>query len=275
MMGGGDRILGDGTRFAVTGSGRPLILVHGVGMDLSMWQPLAVHLARHRQVIRYDMIGHGASPKPPGPYRLADFVAQLQRLADTLNLSRFDLLGFSMGGLVAQGFAVTHAARLDRLILLNTVYRRSQAERDAVFKRVSDVLDGGFPASVDTAIDRWFTPGFRIRHPETVDAVRRHMLSNDLGAYAAAYRVFAAGDAELADTAARIKTATLVMTGSDDQRSTAAMAAALVADLPLGQLAILPGQRHLTPIECPGELAARILEFIAVPAVAQGEVGHG
>lgn len=274
-MDASERILPDGTRVASLGAGTPLVLVHGVGMDLTMWRPLAALLADRFQVICYDMVGHGASPKRPGPYSLSDFVAQLGRLADACDLRRFDLLGFSMGGLVAQGFAAAHGVRLDHLVLLNTVYRRSGTERDAILGRVAAVLDGGFADSVEAALDRWFTPAFRTQHPATIDSIRRLMLRNDLNAYAAAYRVFATADAELAGTAAGIATPTLVLTGSDDQRSTVAMARALAGDLPRGRLAILPGQRHLTPLECPEVLATHILGFLGVSGAAPREVGHG
>lgn len=259
----GARILGDGSHALVRGEGRPLVLIHGVGMDLSMWQPLADILAQTCQVITYDMIGHGTSPKPAGPYCLADFVAQLQRLVLELDLAHFDLLGFSMGGLVAQGFAATRDQRLDHLILLNTVYRRSMAEREAIRQRVVEVRNGGFSASVEAALDRWFTPAYRAANPQVIEATRRHLLANNLDAYAAAYEVFATGDAELAETASGIRASTLVMTGSDDQRSTTAMAAALAADIPLAELVILPGKRHLIPLECPDLLADRILDFLA------------
>lgn len=253
------------TRFLVEGGedgGTPIVLIHGVGMDLFMWDAVAADLRQRHRVIRYDMQGHGGSAKPAGPYRLADFVAQLDRLADDLKLERFHLAGFSMGGLVAQGYALHHAARVDHLVLINTVYNRTPDERAAITARVADVRNGGYPASVEAAIDRWFTPDFRRDHATTVEAVRRHMLANDLEPYANAYAVFGSADAELVDRVAEIRCPTLVITGAEDQRSTAAMARALAARLPHGQLEIIAGQRHLTPLEVPGQLAASIRNFI-------------
>lgn len=270
-----DQVLSDGTRLRAEGHGRPLVLIHGVGMDLTMWQGLVAQLVGRFRVIRYDMIGHGCSPKPAGPYSLKDYVAQLTRVVNTLELGCFDLLGFSMGGLVAQAFAAAGDDRLNHLILLNTVYRRSEEERVSIARRVAEVETGGFPASVEVAIERWFTPDFRRGNPDIVEGVRRHMLGNNLAAYAAAYQVFATADAELVDAVAEIGTPTLVITGSDDQRSTVAMAEALAARLPRAQTSIIAGQRHLTPIECPDVLAARILEFVAPPQVEQGRSHHG
>lgn len=256
-----------GTRCLVEGQdgGTPIVLVHGVGMDLFMWDAVAAELRQSHRVIRYDMQGHGASEKPAGPYSLADYAAQLDRLADDLKLERFHLVGFSMGGLVAQGYASHHPSRVDHLVLVNTVYNRTPEERAAITARVADVRNGGYPASVEAAIDRWFTPDFRRDHGEVVEAVRKHMLGNDLEPYANAYAVFGSADAELVESVTEIRCPTLVITGSDDQRSTAAMAQALAARLPKGRLEIIAGQRHLTPLEVPGQLAASIRNFVTGP----------
>ena len=58
---------GDGTHNRRSGAGTPVILVHGVGADLEMWEAVAERLATRHDVVRYDMLGHGASAKPPGP----------------------------------------------------------------------------------------------------------------------------------------------------------------------------------------------------------------
>src|ERR1700748_558900 len=108
----------NGSRYLIEGQGLPVVLVHGVGMDLTMWDALAALLQKSSRVIRYDMLGHGHSRKPAGPYRLADFVAQLATLATDLELPAFDLVGFSMGGLVAQAAALHDPARIRRLVLV-------------------------------------------------------------------------------------------------------------------------------------------------------------
>src|SRR4029077_3594775 len=64
----------DGTNVRATGAGAPLVLIHGVGSDLETWEPLVPRLQPRRRLVRYDMQGHGSSAKPPGPYRLDDFV---------------------------------------------------------------------------------------------------------------------------------------------------------------------------------------------------------
>jgi (E)-2-((N-methylformamido)methylene)succinate hydrolase len=239
----------------------PLVLVHGVGLDHTMWLPLIVELP-HRRTVTYDMIGHGCGVKPPGPYTLQTFVDQLTKIVTALDTD-IDLVGFSMGALVGQGFALTGTAQIRTLILLNGVHERTADERRAIVDRVGDVRAGRFTASVEPALQRWFTPSFAATHPDVVDGVRQRLLANDQRAYADAYEVFATADAELADRASAIAVPTLVATGEDDQRSTPAMAETLADALPNGRAVILPGLRHLTPIEAPRAIAGLIDEFTA------------
>jgi len=248
----------DGTHYRRSGSGTPIVLIHGVGADLEMWQPVAERLTPFHDVLRYDMLGHGASAKPPGPYRLDDFVEQLRRVADGLDVRKFVLVGFSMGGLVAQAFTLAAPARVERLVLLNTVFDRSPQERAAVEARVREVLSGGHEAGIAAAIERWFTPAFRAARPEVIGAVRRRLETNDLPAYAAAYGLFGTADRELAGRIGDIAVSTVVVTGAEDERSTAAMARAMAERLPRGRCHIIPGQRHMTPLEVPDLVAALI-----------------
>lgn len=239
-----------------------LVLVHGVGLDHMMWQPVVAALP-HRRTITYDMIGHGTAGKPTGPYSLFTFVDQLSNIVDAIG-GEVDLVGFSMGALVAEGFAMSSGGqRIRRMVLLNGVHHRSSAERRAITDRVAEVRAGGFEATVEPALQRWFTPEFRTEHPTEVTKVRQRLLANDVRAYADAYEVFALADAEVSGRVSEISAPTLVATGSDDQRSTPAMAAALAQALPSGRANVLPGLRHLTPIEAPAVVASMIDEFTA------------
>jgi pimeloyl-ACP methyl ester carboxylesterase len=251
----------DGTWVQSSGEGAPVVLIHGVGMDLEMWEFVAGRL-RNRRVIRYDLQGHGSSPKPRGPYSLTDFRDQLLRVADGLRLERFDLVGFSMGAMIAQAFAFAHPSRLNKLVLLNGVYDRSSAESEAIRARARDVLNGGYPASIEAALERWFTTEFKARRPDVIAAVRRRMEENDLPAYAAAYTVFANGDRELVEAIDGIDMPVLVATGEFDQRSTPAMAKALAARLRNARPLIIEGQRHMIPLEQPEALAGLIDDFL-------------
>jgi (E)-2-((N-methylformamido)methylene)succinate hydrolase len=247
----------------------PVVLVHGVGLDHHLWDGVRFRLGLPRPTHAYDTVGHGDGPHRPSPYRLADYVEQLATEIDTAYPVReararqpVDIVGFSMGALVAQGFALAHAKRVRRLVLVATVFDRPPAERAAVLARVADVRSGGYERSVALAIERWFSPAFAAAHGDVVDAVRARMTANDVRAYADAYEVFATADAELAPSVAAITAPTLVIAGGDDARSTPAMAEALATALPNGRAVVLPAVRHGVMLEAPDEFARLVGEFL-------------
>ncbi len=247
----------------------PVVLVHGVGLDHHLWDGVRFRLGLPRPNHAYDTIGHGDGPHPPGPYRLVDYVDQLADEVDTTyphhdgkKRRPVDVVGFSMGALIAQGFAATHPKRVRRLVLVATVFERSPAARASVLARVADVRTGGYGQSVEMALDRWFSPAFAASHPDVVGAARARMAANDVRAYADAYEVFATADADLAPHVASITAPTLVIAGGDDARSTPAMAEALAAELPNGRAVVLPGVRHCVMLEAPDELAHLVGEFL-------------
>lgn len=252
------------------GAGFPLILIHGVGMDLTMWDQHAGILADRYRVIRYDMVGHGRSGRPPGPYTLQRFVDQLLELMDRLSLPRAHIVGFSMGGLVAQAFAAQHPERVAALVLANTVAGRSQEQRAAVLDRVATVEADGHRATIDGALARWFTPQLAAQNPELVESVRRTLQNNDPASYLAAYRVFATADQEATPLLPRIESPTLIITAEEDTGSTPEMAASMHAQIPRSELVIVPGLKHLLPLEAPERFLDPILRFLAAQSTEAG-----
>ena len=169
----------------------PVVLVHGVGLDHTMWDAVA---ARMPGAITYDLLGHGVHrdqrPSMPG------FVAQLAEVAPN---GACDIVGFSLGALIAQEFALAFPARVRWLVLLNGVFQRTADERAAVVARVAAVRAGGYAANVEEAVRRWLPNG-----GAPAEAVRRVMAGNDPDIYADAYEVFATADAGLADRVSAI-----------------------------------------------------------------------
>lgn len=108
------------TYYEVVGSGEPLVLIRGLGSDLQAWAPQVPLLAKHFRVIVYDNRGAGRTGAPDKPYSIAGMADDLAALLDALNVEKAHVVGYSMGGMVAQEFAVRHPNRLDRLILLAT-----------------------------------------------------------------------------------------------------------------------------------------------------------
>ena len=251
-----------GTHFRIDGDGPTVMLIHGVGLDLDMWAAQASALAARYTVIRYDMLGHGASAKPSGALHLASLVAQLDMLHGYFRLGRSVVVGFSMGALVARAFAAAHGERLAGLVLLNGVYDRSPAERDSILERLRQGETDGPNSLIEAALGRWFSPGFRAAAPDTVAAVVDRLRANDPRNFLAAYRTFAEADDAAAGLIPTLPCPTLVATGEDDRGSTPAMATALAAAIEGAECHVLPGLAHLAPIEGADRVNALLLDFL-------------
>ncbi|MFL5381629.1 MAG: alpha/beta fold hydrolase [Longimicrobiaceae bacterium] len=103
--------------YETRGSGPPVVLLHGGGLDLSMWDPQMEALARSYRVIRFDARGHGRSTARMPPFSMHE---DLRRVLDHLGVERAHLVGLSMGGGTAFDFATAYPARTLTLTLVST-----------------------------------------------------------------------------------------------------------------------------------------------------------
>jgi (E)-2-((N-methylformamido)methylene)succinate hydrolase len=244
------------------GDDPPVVLIHGVGDNLRSWDDLALTLSPSYRVIRYDMLGSGLTPAFLGTATLADFCKQLIDLLAHLDIDRFALCGFSMGGVVSQYFCRAHASRLDALILMSTVYRRNHTELAGVGERLRLTEEQGPEAIAELAVQRWFPEAFQREHPQIVAGVLERLRNNDARAYANAYRVFVEADAAVGDALKNVHCPALVMTGGADVGSTPAIAQRMVNDLRDGRLIVLEGLRHMMTLEAPQLVSDSVLKFL-------------
>lgn len=252
-----------------TGRGEPLVLLHGVGLDHTLWDDLAPLLEPDFDVLRYDLLGHGAAPALRGPADIQDFIAQLDAELDHAGWQHATVLGYSMGGLIAGAYAAAHPERVSRLVLLNTVFRRTDEEAAAVRARLDAAATQDPEAAAKVSLTRWFTPAFQAAHPARVAQIEQRLLGNDRQSFLSAYALFALGDPLLAQAAPDIACPVLVMTGEHDVGSNPRMTRDLARALPRACARVAPGQRHMLPVEEPGTVAAALRSFVSAhPVVA-------
>ncbi|MGE8677378.1 MAG: alpha/beta fold hydrolase [Achromobacter marplatensis] len=251
-----------------SGQGAPLVLLHGVGLDHTLWDDLVPLLEPDFDVLRYDLLGHGAAPGIAGEARVQDFVAQLDAELDLAGWPQANVLGYSMGGLIAGAYAAARPRRVSRLVLLSTVFQRTPEEVRAVTARLAAAATQDVEAAAGVSLQRWFTPGFQAARPERVAAIGQRLLRNDRANFLAAYRLFAQGDPILAHAAPDIACPALAMTGEEDVGSTARMTRGLARALPDGRARVVDGQRHMLPVEAPAVVAAALQAFL-LPTTAE------
>ena len=247
-----------GTAFAETGSGEPLVLIHGVGMRLEAWAPQMAALGTTHRVIALDMPGHGESQDLPQGAGLESFVNWISTVLSDLKLENVSIAGHSMGALIAGGAAATLGDRIARVALLNGVYRRDPEARAAVLARAAEIRDGMI--DFDGPLLRWFgedskdSAVYRLTH-DWLSSVGRQ-------GYATAYQAFAAGDRTYADCWPKIRCPALFLTGSDDPNSTPVMAQAMAQAAPAGYAVLIGGHRHMVNLTAPDEVNAILADWL-------------
>lgn len=247
----------------VEGAGPPVVLVHGVGASGASWDEIAPMLAPGFTVLRLDLRGHGRSGHIAGALSLGDFARDVVDVMAAVGVPRAHVVGFSLGGMIAQALALDHAAHVDRLVLLSAVAGRTEQERARVRERLEVLRTQGIAAITGAAQDRWFTDAFIAAHPDLVAKRMAELKANHPASYAAAYTVFSTSD--LGERLHAIDRPTLVATGEFDVGSNTRMARFMHAVITGSELRILPGLKHSVLVEAPGTIAEMVRGFLARP----------
>ena len=182
------------TAYRIQGDGEPIVFIHGVGMNKDVWTLQASTFVSSHRVIVYDMLGHGGSALPPENATLADYCYQLAALLDALGVGAANVVGHSMGALVATSFALRYPERVLRLIAMNAVYARTAEQRAMVEARAATLFQTGLAKTLDGTITRWFGAHPDAALAEKAASVRRWLESVDPIGYARTYRLFATSD---------------------------------------------------------------------------------
>jgi 3-oxoadipate enol-lactonase len=235
-----------------------LVLANSLGTDARIWDAVIARLAARYRVVSYDKRGHGLSDAPDGDYRLDDHVDDLQGLLNYLEIERLALAGVSVGGLIAQGFALRHPQRLAALVLCDTAAKVGDA---AMWnQRIAAVRDRGLAAIAEPVMARWFTERFRLEQADEVAGWRNMLLRTPVEGYAGTCA--ALRDADLRSAVASIASPTLVVVGEQDLSTPVELVRGMAEAIGGSQFAVIPDCGHIPSIEQPQALAALITNFL-------------
>ena len=132
----------------------PTILIHGVGLDNTMWYPQKEYFG-DKSVLFYDLLNHGQSC---GGFKVLSFeiyINQLLNIINELNLSKINIVGFSVGALIAQHFTEKYYEKVNKLVLIVSVYKRSSKQIETDKKRYSEAHNGS--RKTNNSMKRWYS----------------------------------------------------------------------------------------------------------------------
>ncbi len=243
-----------------SGSGAPVLLIHGLGYGRWGWAPLESRLADRFSVVTFDNRGIGASSSPAGPYTAAEMAADAVAVLDAADIDKAHVIGTSLGGMIAQELALGWPTRVDRLVLMSTTSGSTH----------------GFPMPDETvqllASAQTMEPAEALRRfvinalgddpsPTLVDEIVALRVANPPDPTGWAAQAAAAVGFDAGDRLRSISHRTLAITGIADRVVDPANTARLAELIDGAESATVPGG-HLMFWEHPDLVTDRVVEFL-------------
>ena len=240
----------------VGAAGPPVVLVHALGLDWRMWEPVITQLAAGRRVYAYDLRGHGTATEAPHPSNMDDLASDLLAVMDALGLDRAHLVGLSYGGGIVQTAATLAPQRFETMTLMAT----TNIAFDVFEARARSIEQGGMAAQVAPSLVRWFTSDALAVNGWGVRYARDCVLRGDPGHAAAAWRAFQTLDVEGKLTG--LLAPTLVLAGERDVSTTPEVMAGIAREIPSARYAEMPATPHMPTLEQPSLVVQELDGFL-------------
>ena len=234
----------------------PIVFIHGVGLNHKIWEP-QINVFKNT-FLAYDILGHGKTPLNKENLSFDDFSNQLINLIDELNIRRIHLVGFSIGSLIARNFASKYSDRLESLILLCSIFRRTEKQQQIVKDRFE--LAKKSKSLSKQALKRWFTDEYLEKNPSTYNKISSILEQNSMENFLKIYELFVNHKDD--EQFEKIKTKTLIMTGEGDIGSTPEMSINLSKVINNSNVKIISKGKHLCSIECADDVNMAIKKHI-------------
>ncbi len=230
----------------------PLVLIHGLGLDLRLWDALLPHL--RTRTLRLDLRGHGASDAPPPPYAMGSLIRDVERLMTHFALKDAVVLGAGEGGLIAQGLAVKRLDLVRAMVLTGSATRFANPSvwetRLTRLKAAGPDLDAECAALLGP---RWKqSPAFDQTH--AMFARTRPEGWQGLAT--------ATATADFYQTTATLTLPTLILAGADDRKTPPDLQRELADLVPGSRLHLLRGGPHLSMLTHSKEFARALNDFL-------------
>jgi len=251
--------------FDVRGSGPPLVLIMGYRLSSGAWPTSFIDgLTKGFTLILFDNRGTGLSDKPTFGYELSNMARDVCGLMDHLGIERANILGYSMGGAVAQELVCQFPERVNALVLCATLCGGPRAiyPQPAVISIMHD-LDGLDPVTVARRI--WtvtYEPKYLEANIDKIEQQMRRELENRTPLHAADLQFQAFVDFESSQRLSEVRAPTMIMTGDRDVLIPPRNSEILAELIPGALLSVIPGCAHRIMWEATDECVALISDFL-------------
>jgi 3-oxoadipate enol-lactonase len=250
------------TYYELTGQGEAVLMIPGLGCTGEVWRPLVADLSRHFLLIRVDNRGLGRSESKRPARTISHFIADLAELLDHLQLERVHVIGMSLGGVIAQQFAIEHPDRVERLVLLSSAHRFTPYLSEMVrfmWVSVTRLPRKRYLRSFELLTSG---PGYLDAAPERFERLVAQACERRVSRLAVMRQLKALRASRFVPADYRIDCPTLVMSGECDHLIPAYYARQMANEIRDCELVVVPGAGHSLLNECPAEVLRRVMAFL-------------
>ena len=239
----------------------PLIFLHPVGLDLTWWSEQFAAFGSDHDLVAFDMPGHGLSGKPQDVPSFGLMADVLEQVLESVGGGAAHLVGISVGGMIAQTFALRRPDLVRSLSLVATLCAFPDPVREALRMRAQVARTQGMAAIAQLSNERWFPAAFRAARPDMLDRATRSLLQQDPEFHASMWDMIAGLD--LQEEIRSIHCPTLVIAGAEDPNAPVAAAWQIAHAIPGASLSEMQSVGHFPPFEAPDAFNAILRGFIA------------
>lgn len=240
----------------------PLLLVHPIGADHSLWDLVVPHLLPYFQVLRYDLRGHGGSETTKGEYTIELLANDLLEIASAVGWDEFSVCGVSVGGMTATMAAAMAPKRVKNLVICSAA-PHMHAPPGGWDARAETARTAGLQSLAGPMVERMFSKTFRETGHSHIETLRTVFLSTPPEGYASTVAVLR--DTDLTDALQAVAASTLILTGTADPLVPAAAGAAFKGGIAGAKHEELAAG-HFPPVEAPEAFASLVITHMGLNA---------
>lgn len=250
--------------YETQGIGLPILMFQGLGLDSTAWVHQIPALSQHHQLILVDNRGVGRTDQPSTSYTTEEMAEDAIALLDALEIDQADVLGFSMGGLIAQILALHHPERVNRLLLVNTAAYLPPVTQHILQNWLQMMQDKVRPATRMRSQLPWlFTDRF-FEDPQQVNELIQVSLQYPYPQTTAGFagQLAACLTHDTRSQLQQIAAPTLVLAAAEDRLIPVVQAHKLATNIPDAQLQMVTQAGHNFLWEAPAAFNQAVLAFI-------------
>jgi pimeloyl-ACP methyl ester carboxylesterase len=249
--------------YEIHGTGEPVVLIGGLGADTFLWFRQTPELAKHFQVIVFDNRGSGESDKPEEAYTIKMFADDTAGLLKALGATRAHIVGASLGGCIAQEFALNYPAMVNKLVLVSTNFggpNAIQTPKETILEMMNRT--GNPETDIRNNFKLFTSAEWQQAHPELVDEYVRWRVAHPQPVAAYQRQAMATPGFNAEERVAQITAQTLIAHGDHDRVVPVENARMLAAKIPNSMLMIFPNGGHAFTIEMADQFNAALVQFL-------------